>query len=173
MYADCPLFPAFKAGYNLFTPPVPKLQISYLQDKLPQREKQHERLEKLEKAFLYFGIATVLLMFAVYLLSDVFHVLPHAHYPFNWHFLVLVSGFLLLLAGFLGKYISITGIAEDIYNFRMMEPAYQKAQTWIKQNPGDTELHKQIVFDLGKKALEENSKWVELHDARRAKPELE
>lgn len=37
----------------------------------------------------------------------------------------------------------------------------------------DKELLERVVFDLGKKALVENSQWVGLHDARRAKFEME
>jgi len=148
-------------------------QINYLNNTLPEREKKHKFYKKLEDILLFSGIASLLVMFLIYVCTDVFHVLPHLHYPLNWHFLVLVSGFLLLLAGFIKKYVSIHGIEEDVYNFRIMKPNFEKAQALLNERPSDKKLHMQIIFDLGKKALEENSKWVELHDARRVKPEVE
>lgn len=148
-------------------------QIEYFETYLPKRKDHYERIEKLEKGLLYSGITVLVLMFIVYLLTDIIHVIPHFHYPLNWHALVLLSGFLLLSAGFLSKYMSINGIEEDIHNFTIMKPNFEKARDWLSENPDDKALREQVIFDLGKKALEENSKWVELHDARRAKPEVE
>jgi len=50
---------------------------------------------------------------------------------------------------------------------------YKKADKKLKELDERSQEYKQIIKDLGKKALEENSKWVVFHDKMRAKPSIE
>ena len=50
---------------------------------------------------------------------------------------------------------------------------FQKAKQALKSVETGSKAYKKIIYDLGIKALEENSKWVVLHDSMRAKPSLE
>jgi len=86
----------------------------------------------------------------------------------------LVSGLLLLVAAFIGeKYIKIEGYEDDIYHFNAMLSDFEEAKGALGATSKDSSEYKQIVSDLGLKALEENSKWVVLHDSMRAKPSLD
>jgi hypothetical protein len=100
----------------------------------------------------------------------------------NWHLLVLISGLLLMVAALIGeKYLKIEGFKEEIYHFRGMKKIFAKALhelTLLQKNntlsqEQKTQQHKQIVKDLGLKALEENSKWVVLHSSLEVKPSLD
>ncbi len=149
-------------------------QIRYFKEEaLPTRHKKFERLEKLEKFFYWFGFVALVLMFVIYALESL-HIIEHGALWFNWHYLVLASGLFLLVAAFIGeKYIKIEGYEEDIYHFNAMLSDFEEAKEALKATDKDSEEYKQIVYDLGLKALEENSKWVVLHDSMRAKPSLD
>ena len=100
------------------------------------------------------------------------------HMHLNWHVLVLISGLSLLVAAFIGeKYIKIEGYEEDIYHFNAMLSDFEDAKKALSDTENDKEKwilrNKKIVYDLGLKALEENTKWVVLHDSMRAKPSLD
>ena len=50
---------------------------------------------------------------------------------------------------------------------------FEEAKGALEATAKDSEEYRQVVYDLGLKALEENSKWVVLHDSMRAKPSLD
>ena len=175
-------------------------QINYFQDALLKRNKSYERLEKIEKFFYIFGFVTLLLMFAI-LVGEHFNLIPHEkfyvnignynigeflekigfiqvgehhHKHLNWHILVLISGVSLLIAAFIGeKYIKIEGYEEEIYHFNIMLNNFKEAKRALERVEKGSNEYKKIIFDLGLKALDENSKWVVLHDKMRAKPSLD
>ncbi len=176
-------------------------QIKYFREfALPQRNKKFEKWEKIEKFFYRVGFVTLLLMFGIFL-GEYFHLINHElfykeifgfnigeflekigfievneHHQkhLNWHLLVLVSGISLLIAAFIGeKYIKIEGYEDEIYHFNAMLNNFQKAKQALKSVETGSKAYKKIIYDLGIKALEENSKWVVLHDSMRAKPSLE
>ena len=177
-----------------------KGQIKYFKNfALPQRHKSFERWEKIEKFFYCAGFATLLLMFAIFL-GEYFHLINHEalckeiaginigeflekthlleegehHKHLNWHLLVLLSGVFLLIATFIGeKYIKIEGYEDEIYHFNTMLGNFEEAKRALQTVTKDSNEYKKIVYDLGLKALDENSKWVVLHDSMRAKPSLE
>lgn len=176
-------------------------QIKYFKiDALPQRDKNFDKWEKIEKFFYWVGFIFLLLMFVSFV-GEYFHLINHEmfyknigdynignflekigfiqvnehhHKHLNWHILVLISGISLLIAAFIGeKYMKIEGYEDDIYHFNTMLSRFEKAKSALKTVAVDTEEYKKIIYDLGLKALEENSKWVVLHDNMRAKPSLE
>ena len=148
-------------------------QIDYFKDAAHLRHVKYERLESIEKWFYRLGLGVLVLMFTIYTLESL-HIVEHSAFWFNWHYLVLVSGLLLLVAAFIGeKYIKIEGYEDDIYHFNAMLSDFEEAKGALEATAKDSEAYKQIVSDLGLKALEENSKWVVLHDSMRAKPSLD
>ncbi len=148
-------------------------QINYFKKAAHERHEKFERLEFLEKWFYRLGLGALILMFTIYTLESL-HIIHHGALWFNWHYLVLVSGLLLLVAAFIGeKYIKIEGYEDDIYHFNAMLSNFEEAKEALKATAKDSEEYKQIVYDLGLKALEENSKWVVLHDSMRAEPSLD
>jgi 2-C-methyl-D-erythritol 4-phosphate cytidylyltransferase len=50
---------------------------------------------------------------------------------------------------------------------------FEDAKETLESVKKDSNEYKKIIFDLGLKALEENSKWVVLHDSVRVKPSLD
>lgn len=175
-------------------------QIKYFKvDALPKRHKNFEKWEKIEKTFYHIGFVTLLVMFAIFV-GESFHLINHEyfykeffglnvgellekvgflqadkhHKHLNWHILVLISGVSLLIAAFIGeKYMKIEGYEEEIYHFNAMLSDFQEAKRALEGIPFGSDAYKKIIFDLGIKALEENSKWVVLHDSMRAKPSLD
>jgi len=156
-------------------------QINYFEKGINAREAELVPREQAEKHLFYTGVIVAMIAFALYLL-EWRHIIPHEHFPYNWHFLILVSGIALLFAGYTKKYLYIQGYKEDKNNFEEILPSFKKAAELLgidleDKNSHtvieDKELLERVVFDLGKKALVENSQWVGLHDARRAKFEME
>ena len=148
-------------------------QITYFKDASKLRHEKFECLESWEKWLYRTGLITLVLMFVIYT-SESLHIIHHGALWFNWHYLVLVSGLLLLAAAFIGeKYIKIEGYEDDIYHFNAMLTDFEEAKGALETVTISSDEYRQIVYDLGLKALEENSKWVVLHDSMRAKPSLD
>ena len=149
-------------------------QISYLQKGIVEREEKYEFYEKIEYLSFIIGLLSAVGAFVLYF-SELYHIISHGHFPMNWHFLVLVSGIAILSAGFIKKYQFIQSYKEERDNFREILPYFQKASDKLYEDieTKDRKLLERIVFDLGKKALIENSQWVSLHNTRRAKFEME
>ncbi len=103
--------------------------------------------------------------------AELWHWIPHSHFPYNWHFVVLISGVALLFTAFTKKFLFIQGYEEEKNNFEEIFPSFERAEKLLAKC--NTNQKKRVVFDLGKKALMENGQWVGLHDARRAKFEME
>jgi len=148
-------------------------QIDYFKDASHTRHETFEFWEFWETWLYRAGLAVLMVMFVVYGLESL-HMVEHGVLWLNWHYMVLVSGVLLLVAAFIGeKYIKIEGYEDDIYHFNAMLSDFEEAQKALASTAKDSEEYKKIVYDLGLKALAENSKWVVLHDSMRAKPSLE
>jgi len=148
-------------------------QISYFQKAINLRHQDLKFWERLEKLLYWLGFIVLVLMFAIYTLETL-HIIHHGEFWFNWHYLVLASGLLLMAAAFIGeKYIKIEGYEEEIYNFYELLQDFKNAKDALKNLKKDSNEYKDIIYDLGIKALQENSKWVMLHDKMRVKPSLE
>jgi len=115
------------------------------------------------------GVVSVAIVFIWYIL-ELAHIVEHGVFPFNWHFVVLISGVALVFAGFAKKFLFIHSYQEEKDSFEEMLPLFQKASDLLSQ--GEVERER-VILDLGKKALSENSQWVGLHNARRARFEME
>ncbi len=148
-------------------------QIVYFKGATHERNEKFEFWEFWEKWLYRVGLGVLVLMFSIYTLESL-HIVEHGALWFNWHYLVLVSGLLLLVAAFIGeKYVKIEGYEDDIYHFNAMQSDFEEAKSALEAVAVDSDEYKKIVYDLGVKALEENSKWVVLHDSMRAKPSLD
>jgi len=145
-------------------------QTCYYQREIKNRNKQINTYEKYEHRLFRIGFIGAIVVFVWYLL-ELCHVVEHGHFPQNWHFVVLVSGIALLLAGYAKKVLFVQGYEEEKSSFEEIYPSFVRAGELLVT--GNAEEKKRVVFDLGKKALVENSQWVGLHDARRAKFEME
>ena len=148
-------------------------QITYFKSAVDIRHKKFERLEMIEKVFYKMALVVLIAMFTIYTLESL-HIIDHGALWVNWHYLVLASGLLLLVAAFIGeKYIKIEGYEEEIYHFNAMLTNFKDAKEALIVITKGSETYQKIVYDLGLKALEENSKWVVLHDSVRLKPSLD
>ena len=148
-------------------------QKKYFEKTILDREKSLSRLEWIESMLYKFGITVLVLMFVHYTLESL-HIIGHHTLPFTWHNLVMVSGILLLSAVFIGdRYVKIEGYEEEIYNYKKMKNIFADAEILLNNLDNTRDEYWEIIYDLGRKALEENSKWVVLHDSLRIKPEVE
>ena len=148
-------------------------QIEYFTDALKKRHGKHLLWERIETWLYKVGLVSLVLMFVVFALESL-HLVHHGALWFNWHYLVLVSGLLLMVAAFIGeKYMKIAGFEEEIYHFNAMLSDFKEAKKALTDVTEGSDAYRKIIYDLGRKALDENSKWVVLHDSMRAKPSLE
>jgi len=145
-------------------------QKNYFNKEIKNRKDNLEKYEKSEQRLFIVGAIAVAIVAVLYFL-ELGHYIPHEHFPYNWHFVVLISGVALLFAGFTKKFLFIQGYEEEKNSFEEILPSFERTVELLAK--GSVEEKKRIVFDLGKKALMENSQWVGLHDARRAKFEME
>ena len=145
-------------------------QTAYFEKNITKRDEDYEHYETIEKWVFCIGVVGVGITALLYL-AELAHIIPHGDFPSNWHLGVLLSGIALLLAAFFKKYLYIHGFKEERDNFREILSSFEQADKRFKG--ADKKLKQQIVFDLGKKALIENSQWVSLHNQRRARFEME
>ncbi len=146
-------------------------QIAYFKKEIKNRKEKLKTHERAEHIFFLFGALAVVII-AIWYLLEVTHMVEHGAFPFNWHFVVLISGVALIFAGFAKKVLFIHGYQEEKESFEEMLPLFEKALNLLRTTK-DPKTKKRVIFDLGKKALIENSQWVGLHDARRARFEME
>ena len=136
-------------------------QIKYYKDRVNSREKTYERLEMLEKGLYIAGLLATIAMFYTFLVGHLSHLL------------LFLSGIFFASAAFIGeKYIVMKGYEEEIYNYERMYQVFIRAKEKLKRTK-DTKKIENIIYDLGEKALEENSKWVILHSKHHIKPIIE
>jgi hypothetical protein len=144
-------------------------QIEYFEKGIEKREDKLQKYERYEKRLYRAGLVVLIVLFGWFML-DQFGVVEYQ----GWHYLVLVSSLLLAGAAFLGeKFLKIAAFEEDIQNYKIMHHIYKDAQTLLETNKLDDKRYKEIIKKLGIKALDENSKWVVVHDSRGVEPELE
>jgi hypothetical protein len=80
----------------------------------------------------------------------------------------------LVAAAFIGEqFIKIEAYEEEIQNFKIMRQLYKKAEKALHDIEENSLQYKKIIKKLGIKALEENSKWVIVHESRDFEPGLE
>ena len=144
-------------------------QITYFIKEIKNREDNLKKYEKSEYRFFIIGAGAVEIVAIMYFL-ELAHWIPHWHFPYNWHFVVLISGIALLFAAFTKKFLFIQGYEEEKSSFEEILLNFERAKELMAAGNID---QKRVIFDLGKKALMENSQWVGLHNTRRAKFEME
>ncbi len=150
-------------------------QIRYFDHAIESRTRKLHRLEIVERLFYTIGLVATAIMFACFFVEEL-HLnigLNHQFVSMILHKSIFVSGVFLLTAAFIDeKYIKMKGYKEEIVNFRIMRPIFINAKKLLEAASTEGEK-KSVIFDLGIKALEENSKWLVSHDKRRLKPGFE
>jgi len=147
-------------------------QIEYFKTKSQERHQKLKRLEFWEKLFYRVGLIVLVIMFILFTLNSLGVI--DKKFIIDWHVLVFISVVLFMIATFIGeKYIQIEGYKDDIYHFNSMLYIFSQAKKELSKTKKLDTQYKKIVYDLGLKALDENSKWVVLHDKVRVEPSLE
>ena len=148
-------------------------QIEYFKQKSKERHIRLEIVEFMERRFYRWGLISLVLMFVIYV-AEATHTIEHSEWWFNWHYLVLVSGLLLMAAAIMGeRYSKIMGYEDEIYHFNVMLENFLDAKKMLKGVDKKSEKYQEIIYDLGIKALNENRAWVVMHDKMRAEPSFE
>ncbi len=148
-------------------------QIEFFEDRIEQKEASLHKWHKIDKSLYKLG-AVVLAVMGVLAITQLSFFPEAGLLKSVWHILVLVSGLLLLGAAFIGeKYLKIEGFEEEIYNYEISLSNFIDAKREIEGVEENSEEYRSLIKDLGLKALEENSKWVVLHDSMRVKPSLD
>ena len=149
-------------------------QINYFKNQsIPQRQKRYHFFEKIEKIFYRLGLTLLIAMFIWYFFGE--HIVKETkEFKHILHTLVFASGISLLIATFIGeKYLKIEGFEEELYHFKKMLNKFTKAKKELQNVKEYSPEYEKIVKDIAKKALDENSRWVVMHDSRKAKPSVE
>ena len=139
-------------------------QVEYFKSKINQRKRRLKRLELLEKVLYFTGA-----IFTVWLLVDY----AMHHFEHLRHSILFASGISFAAAAFIGeKYLPMTGLEEEIHNFELMKYSFEVALDMLNKVNNQKE-QKQIIYDLGEKALQENSRWLVYHSKYKIKPIVE
>ena len=149
-------------------------QIKYYTNAIIDRDKRYRFWEKVEKLFYLLGLIFLILMFVNYFSVKLIEFHDHFLEHNLLHIFVFTSGVSLLIAAFIGeKYNQIEAFEEEIYNFGLMRKLFLDTKEALESVEKGSGEYKEIVYNLGIAALEENTKWVVMHDKYRAKPVLE
>ena len=144
-------------------------QITYYKKAIRDRTKKYSFWEKLEKFFYISGLIFLIIMFGYYFLEKFLEFHHHL-----LHLFIFLSGVSFLLAVLIGEqYNQIEGFENEIYNFEVMYDLFINTKYALKNFEKNTNQYKKIIFELGVAALDENTKWVVLHDNHKVKPILE
>jgi len=149
-------------------------QIEYYKIAIMDRDKRYHFWAKTEKFFYAIGLIFLILMFINYF--SVMLIETHSHFLEHklLHILIFSSGVSLLIAALIGeKYNQIEGFEEEIYNFNLMRNLFVDTKEALINVTKGSDEYKEIIYNLGIAALEENSKWVVMHDKHMVKPILE
>ncbi len=147
-----------------------KEQMEYYKDAIMVRDKSFAFWEKMEKFFYITGLVFLIIMFIYYFAEKMFEL--HNHHIL--HLFIFLSGVTLLIAVLIGEqYMQLEGFEEEIYNFEVMYNLFSNTKEALNKVSKYSNEYKNIIKDLGIAALEENTKWVVLHDKNRVKPILE
>jgi len=148
-------------------------QLNYFNNNLKSRKEKYYRLEHIEHVLYKFGLIFTVITIIVFL-GKFFHLeigLTHEQLKFLFHFVLFLSGILLVTAAYIGeKYLPLTGYKEEITSFEIAHSIFKQANILLEDVNIDQKF---ILKELGKEALEENSQWVLLHDGRKISPSLE
>jgi len=155
-------------------------QLKYFKKGIKIRAKKLEFWEKWEKFFYWLGLVALIVMSLLFFI-DYFHIgiensTKHENSQLTklWHYSILVSSIAFTAAAFIGeKYLKILAYEEEIYNFSLIKNFFESAREELNGITKDDPKYKEIIYNLGKEALNEHSKWVVLHDTRRIKWEVE
>ena len=150
-------------------------QIDYYKSAIKDRERRYRFWTTLEKIFYSMGLVFIILIFVFYFSKNL--LIPHHDHHLGHlllHILIFISGISLLIAAFIGeKYNQIEGFKEEIYNFGLMHSLFDDTKEALRNVKKGSDDYKGLIYELGLEALEENEKWVVLHDKNRAKPIIE
>jgi hypothetical protein len=95
--------------------------------------------------------------------------LPHSETYSHWHhWLIVVMGTAPAIAAAMGGYAEKMAFAAQERRYRWMSALFTRAQSKLVKLLRDNHVHEaqQLIFELGKEALEENGDWVLLHRER-------
>jgi len=139
-------------------------QRSYFKKQIKNRKSRLEQLELAEKILYLMGAAFTLLLFVDYAM----HLFEHLN-----HTILFAAGISFAAAAFIGeKYLPMTGLEEEIHNFKLMKYNFEVAKEKLSKLTNKSKK-KEILYDLGEKALQENSRWLVYHSKYNIKPMVE
>ncbi len=148
------------------------------------RKKLYHKWKKIENILYIFGGITTLLLFVVFIMKFFFHYekeILGVNIKIWFHLLFFLSGISFAAAAFIGeKFLAIQGYKENIKDFELMLYNFERAKKLLKKvdkskkaKEEKEKIKKAIIYDLGEKALKENSKWVIYHSKYKIKPIVE
>ena len=140
------------------------------------RKEPYHKWEKIEKTLYIFGGVTTLILFIIFIMKFFGHYekdILGVNIKIWFHTLFFLSGISFAAAAFIGeKFLTIQGYKENIKDFELMLYNFQRAKELLNKAKTNKEK-KEIIYDLGEKALKENSKWLVYHSKYKIKPIVE
>lgn len=141
-----------------------KSQLDYFSNAIKKREKSFKRFKALEKGFYTLGAISTILLFIFYIAGGL--KAPE-------HITFFLSGISFAAAAFIGeKYLPFEGFKEELHNYQLMKYNFESSKDLLNRFKDERELLF-VIYDLGEKALRENSRWVVYHSKYKIKPIVE
>jgi len=139
-------------------------QINYYENAIRNRKRKLSFLKDIEQKVYMLGAVLTIGLFIYYSFTG-FGKLCHP--------LLFASGVSFAVAAFIGeKYLPIKGYEEEIHNFKLMFYNFSMAKDRLEMTE-DIAQQKKIIYDLGEKALQENSRWLVYHSKYKIEPIVE
>ncbi len=141
-------------------------QVKYFKRRSVSNYHKMQRLHMLaEGLFLAgLGLAAALFLWGVFAHHSI-------HYLHSLHSsLIVLMVFLPAVGAVLDGYMEKSGFDAHFKRYREMFVLFERAAEVLRQNPNDDALHRRVLLELGKAALEENSDWLLLHRERPVGP---
>ncbi|HXD30972.1 MAG TPA: hypothetical protein VN643_07645 [Pyrinomonadaceae bacterium] len=158
---------------NDANPSAPKLTLiaeNWIEDQRNffSTSKDHRRLirhERTAKVLFFFGLLLAAVVVIMHFLSPEF-----GEHSFWRHSLIVIMGITPAIAAAIGGYAEKMAYSAQAKRYDWMNSLYDRAAVQLAKlmEQQDAQGARQLIFDLGKEALEENGDWVMIHRERTA-----
>ena len=141
-------------------------QRRFFEDSKGKDRKKLSRHERIATCFFLFGLGLAIAVAALHLLRPEF---GEEHSPWR-NLLIVIMGMTPAIAAAIGGYAEKMAYSAQAKRYDWMNSLYERAANKLTNlvEHKDRTGAQQLIFDLGKEALEENGDWVMIHRERTA-----
>jgi hypothetical protein len=157
--------PASETALDIVAKHWIEAQRTFFQDSKGKDRKSLARHERVATCFFLFGLGLAIVVVALHLLRPEFGEGSPWRNP-----LIVIMGMTPAIAAAIGGYAEKMAYSAQAKRYDWMNSLYDRAANQLANLMGhkDRAGAQQLIFDLGKEALEENGDWVMIHRERTA-----